>query len=431
MAIRTPTVLSICTGAGGLDLGFRLAHPDARTVCYVEREAFPVVKLVAATEANLLDAVPLWDDLRTFDGSSWRGVVDWLIGGIPCQAYSRAGKRKGATDERNLWPDARRVIAECRPDAVFLENVSGIARYYFDSIRPGLRGLGYRVEEGLFSAEEVGAPHIRERLFVLGYADRAVLDFAKRGVEGYPPREGRRIEGGLGASVPGDQLETAIEHLAQPVGDGRRRRHDSRSGRGPVADDQLVSAGSGSPLADGGGWRREREDGVRQGQSELDQRDADVAHGNGNGRAKAPHQHRNGDPSLPSLAKMWPTATASRGAWAYSWADPERPSMKLDGAARAFPTASASDAKGFDGPGKARPRKNWGAYSHLVRMTLNRGHECSPKCRRLNPLFVAWLMGWPGGWTLLPSGRNDYESLATEWYRWSRLMRYSLSRLGH
>ena len=73
MAVRTPTVLSVCTGAGGLDLGFRAAHPAARTVCYVEREAFPVVNLVAAMEANLLDAAPLWDDLRTFDGTPWRG----------------------------------------------------------------------------------------------------------------------------------------------------------------------------------------------------------------------------------------------------------------------------------------------------------------------------------------------------------------------
>ena len=105
--------------------------------------------------------------------------------------------------------------------------------------------------------------------------------------------------------------------------------------------------------------------------------------------------------------------------------------MKLDGAARAFPTASASDAEGFDGPNKAHPSKNWEAYSDLVRMTLNRGHECSPKCRRLNPLFVAWLMGWPGGWTQLPSGLTGFEPSATEWYRWSRLMRYSLSRLGH
>ena len=221
MAIRTPTVLSICTGAGGLDLGFGLAHPDARTVCYVEREAFPVVNLVAAMEANLLDAAPLWDDLRTFDGGPWRGVVDWLIGGIPCQPHSRAGKRKGAADERNLWPDARRVIEECRPSAVFLENVAGIERYYFDSIGPELRGLGYRIEEGLFSAEEVGAPHIRERLFVLGYADRQVLDFAKRGMEGHPLREGGRDDGSLGAGAPGDQPATAADGpLAHSGGDG-------------------------------------------------------------------------------------------------------------------------------------------------------------------------------------------------------------------
>ena len=205
------------------------------------------------------------------DGGPWRGVVDWLIGGIPCQPYSRAGKRKGATDERNLWPDARRVIEECRPSAVFLENVPGIAGYYFDSIGPELRGLGYWIEAGLFSAEEVGAPHIRERSFVQGYADRQVLDFAKRGMEGHPLREGGRDDGSLGAGAPGDQPATAADGLVAYSGsDRRRRRHDSGSGRGPVADDQLVSAGSGSPLADGGGRRREREDVVRQGQSELD-----------------------------------------------------------------------------------------------------------------------------------------------------------------
>ena len=76
MALPTPTVISICTGAGGLDLGFRLAHPAARTICYVEREAFPVANLVAAMEADLLDAAPVWDDLQTFDGGPWRGVVD-------------------------------------------------------------------------------------------------------------------------------------------------------------------------------------------------------------------------------------------------------------------------------------------------------------------------------------------------------------------
>ena len=112
--------------------------------------------------------------------------------------------------------------------------------------------------------------------------------------------------------------------------------------------------------------------------------------------SKAPKQHLNGDPSLTSLVKMWPTATVTPGAYTYARGNPDTLSLKLDGAARTFPTPSASYAKGFDGPGKARPSKNWAAYSHLVRMTLNHGHECSPKCRRLNPLFcsladgVAW-----------------------------------------
>ena len=423
MAIRTPTVLSICTGAGGLDLGFRLAHPDARTVCYVEREAFPVVNLVAAMEANLLDAAPLWDDLTTFDGDPWRRVVDWLIGGIPCQPHSRAGKKRGAADERNLWPDARRVIEECRPGAVFLENVSGIARYYFDSIGPELRGLGYRTEEGLFSAEEVGAPHIRERLFVLGYADRAVLGSRNEEWKGthYVREDGSKVASVLAHRATNWQLPLT-------AGDGGVIRDQG------VDPSQMISwclrdQGAHWPTAVAGDAKGKMEYG--RGNPSLTNATRMWPTAMATDGAKAPHQHRNGDPSLPSLAKMWPTATASRGAWAYSWADPERPSMKLDGAARAFPTASASDAKGFDGPNKARPSKNWDAYSRLVRMTLNRGHECSPKCRRLNPLFVAWLMGWPGGWTQLPSGRNDFESLATEWSRWSRLMRSSLSRLGH
>ena len=270
MAVHTPTVISICTGAGGLDLGFRLAHPAARTVCYVEREAFPVVNLVAAMEANLLDAAPVWDDLQTFDGSPWRGVVDWLIGGIPCQPHSVAGKKRGAADERNLWPDARRVIGECLPGAIFLENVPGIARYYFDIIGPELRGLGYRTEEGFFSAEEVGAPHIRERFFVLGYAARPVLGFAERRMEGHLQRVGERDKGGIGAGAPGDQLATSpVGPLAVAGGNRRGWRHDSGQGRGPVADDLLSPAPPGRSLAHCDGERCRRDDHVQRRQTEA------------------------------------------------------------------------------------------------------------------------------------------------------------------
>ena len=173
LALRSPTVLSICTGAGGLDLGIKLARPDARTVCYVEREAFAVANLVAAMEAGLMDEAPIWDDLRTFRGRPWCGQVDWLIGGIPCQPHSTAGKRRGAQDERDLWPATSRVIGEVGPGVIFLENVPGIARYYHERIGPELRAMGYRVEEGLFSAHEVGGTQIRQRLFILACAQRA------------------------------------------------------------------------------------------------------------------------------------------------------------------------------------------------------------------------------------------------------------------
>ena len=143
--------------------------------------------------------------------------------------------------------------------------------------------------------------------------------------------------------------------------------------------------------------------------------------------AKAPTKHGNGDLSLPQAARTWPTATVSDAAETFTHGHGD---LKLSGAARVFPTASASDAKGFDVPNKAKPSKTWDSYSRLAKMTSKPGHKCSPKCRRLNPLFVEMLMGWPGGWTLLPLGLRDLESLATEWSRWWRLMRSVLSQLG-
>ena len=205
MAIRSPRILSICTGAGGLDLGVRLARPDARTVCYVEREAFAVANLVAAIQGGLMDEAPVWSDLATFDGVPWRGRVDWLIGGIPCQPHSTAGQRQGADDERDLWPDAARIIREVRPGIVFLENVPGIMGYYHERIGPELRGMGYATEEGLFSAAEVGAPHARERFFVLGSEAVAnAHDGARSPEHEHEHEEWAREFGGSGPGAVGD-----------------------------------------------------------------------------------------------------------------------------------------------------------------------------------------------------------------------------------
>lgn len=160
-------VISLCTGGAGLDLGLELAIEGARSVVMVEREAFAVAHLVAAFAAGLLAECPVWDDVRTFDGRPWRGLVDGLIGGIPCQPHSMAGRKQGQLDGRDLWSDARRIVATARPWFVLIENVGGMLSAGADEIAGAervwrdLRKLGYAVEAGLFTAAEVGASHER------------------------------------------------------------------------------------------------------------------------------------------------------------------------------------------------------------------------------------------------------------------------------
>ncbi|MGJ2639774.1 DNA cytosine methyltransferase, partial [Salmonella enterica subsp. enterica serovar Paratyphi A] len=170
-------ILSICTGGAGLDLGVELAIPGARSVCMVEREAFAVAHLVSAMEQGLLHPAPVWSDARSFDGRRWRGCVDGLIGGIPCQPHSLAGRKQGSLDERDLWQPTRRIIAQSGVWFVLIENVSGMLAAGADEVAGAeriwrdLRKLGFAVEIGLFTAAEVGASHERERVFILAVAD--------------------------------------------------------------------------------------------------------------------------------------------------------------------------------------------------------------------------------------------------------------------
>jgi DNA (cytosine-5)-methyltransferase 1 len=175
--------LSLCTGYGGIDLGLSRVLPDVRTVAYVEIEAFAVHNLVAKIEKGWLDAAPIWTNLKTFGWSSFRGKVDILSGGFPCQPFSAAGRRGGDEDPRHLWPHIVRGIRELgRPPIVFFENVEGILSSKLKSdewsdpegtpvllhVLRELERLGYKATAGVFSAEEVGAPHRRKRVFIMG-----------------------------------------------------------------------------------------------------------------------------------------------------------------------------------------------------------------------------------------------------------------------
>ncbi|MBP6677484.1 MAG: DNA cytosine methyltransferase [Paracoccus sp.] len=159
--------LSLCSGAGGIDLGLTLALPGYRTVGHVERETYAAAILVARMADKALDQAPVWDDIATFDGKPWRGAVDIVSAGYPCQPFSLAGKRRGAEDPRHLWPHVARIIGECEPPFVFFENVAHHLRLGFPEVASGLVALGYRLAARLFTAAEVGAPHRRERLFIL------------------------------------------------------------------------------------------------------------------------------------------------------------------------------------------------------------------------------------------------------------------------
>jgi len=164
--------LSLFSGYGGFSLGLRLAGLDVRTVGYVEWEKYPQEIIKARIRDGYLDDAPIFSDIRAFDGKQYRGLVDIVTAGFPCQPHSTAGRRKGASDERNLWPDTCRTIDEVGPSYVLLENVAGLlSNGYAGTVVGELASIGYDSEWHLVPAAAVGAPHLRWRWWCLAYPD--------------------------------------------------------------------------------------------------------------------------------------------------------------------------------------------------------------------------------------------------------------------
>jgi DNA (cytosine-5)-methyltransferase 1 len=137
----------------------------------VENEITACGVLVKNMEEGWLDDAPVWTNLQSFDAKSWRDIVDIVIGGYPCQPFSNAGKRLGAEDPRHLWPDVRRIVEEVQPSMCFFENVGAHLQRGFSEVARSLQTMDYKVAAGVFTASEVGAPHKRERLFILAYSN--------------------------------------------------------------------------------------------------------------------------------------------------------------------------------------------------------------------------------------------------------------------
>ena len=169
------THLSLCAGYDGIGIGLERVLPNLRAIAYVEIEAFAIANLVSKMESEQLDAAPIYSDVKTFPYKEFCGRVDILSGGFPCQPFSNAGVKKGVEDPRHLYPHFSRGIEECKPRIVFLENVEGIissktaeGESVLHYVLKDLERLGYQAEAGIFSASEIGFPHQRKRVFILG-----------------------------------------------------------------------------------------------------------------------------------------------------------------------------------------------------------------------------------------------------------------------
>ena len=215
--------LALFAGAGGELLASKWLL-GWRTVCYVEWEAYAVEVLKARIRDGWLDDAPIWDDAFTFDGRPWRGCVDIVTAGFPCQPFSIAGKGLAEADPRNGWPAVIRILREVRPRFALLENVPGLlAKPYARVIFGELAEAGFDAEWDCITAEEVGANHRRERLWMLAYAAGGAEYVAEQ------PRE-------EGAYAEGDGV---AQQMADARGDGMGKRgfeKDVRSSDGHGQD---------------------------------------------------------------------------------------------------------------------------------------------------------------------------------------------------
>ena len=173
---QTITHLGLCAGYGGIELGLKRIFHALRTVALCEIEGFAIANLVAKMEAGLLDAAPIWSDLKTLPWKEFSGKVDILTGGYPCQPFSAAGKRLGKNDPRHLWPGIANGIRILQPRVLCFENVDGHISLGLREVIEELGELGYKATWGIFSAREVGAPHQRKRVFILAYRNDSGLE---------------------------------------------------------------------------------------------------------------------------------------------------------------------------------------------------------------------------------------------------------------
>lgn len=262
-------IISVFSGFGMLDTGVHIALEErgirAKTVAYIERETSSASMLVERMDSKALDRAPIWDCIETFDGRPWRGIVDFLIASPPCQPYSSAGKKQGNEDERSHGEDGdgplvhlARIIKECGPAVVYFENVSEwVVGGYFRRFGEELSAMGFEIEKPIFlRSEDTGAPHKRERVFILAYAQSGRNWGKFRNIRSSEQGSKRYMQPGTG--IPSEGMagsETAKQPVENPLRNRRRRRNDEH---GHQDEGKAETQGLRSKLADTDSERHER-----------------------------------------------------------------------------------------------------------------------------------------------------------------------------
>ena len=244
--------IELCAGVGMLGEGVRAACEllgiEHRTVCYVEREAAAAAQLARLMEAGAIDPAPVWSDLLTFDGAAWRGCVDFLIAGFPCQDISIAGRRAGLDGQRSgLFFDILDIADACQARGIVLENVAAIATATATAVdeaegvleeRAAARVVGELADRGwdaewiTLSASDVGASHGRARWFCLAW--RRAMGHA--GLHARGAQHGQQPQGPTGG-------------LGQPGADGDSG-NVADAGHRARTHEPIGIAGSGGPADD-------------------------------------------------------------------------------------------------------------------------------------------------------------------------------------
>lgn len=253
--------LSLFSGAGGGLLGSLLLGWEP--IGYVEFNDYCQRVIAQRITDGILPNAPMFGDVRSFlsDGyaAAYTGLVDVVSGGFPCQPFSVAGKRAGADDPRNMWPATVECVRIIRPRFCFFENVPGLLNSgYFGRIVADLAACGYGVRWRCLSAAELGAPHKRNRLWIVGYANG--WDDSRREISAgnsFPALERR-------ASSAFDAADTGRTHVAHAAGEQSRRVQQ------PALSPHVGA--SGQDLADADSGRLETGDTGQRSVSEFDAR---------------------------------------------------------------------------------------------------------------------------------------------------------------